>query len=298
MPREFVQNEEVKKNVDIPVAPAPDNDREGDVGGLTIEEIRDPNRISVTISDPNCPVVIFFGARTSGKTMTLVRITRYLRAKGYRVNPDQIFRSGDSYKKMCKDFDKVVLSDNAADGTNLIAFMLVTVRDGNGRAICQFLEAPGEHYFDPDNIRKPFPPYIFNVMNMCRRITWCFIMERNWLDAQTRNNYAQKMIDMLNQIPTSNKIIFMCHKVDLSPELYKNGHPIASQFRKEINLQYPGVFDRFKNPFPISLIEPYRFKFVTFSAGAFWNTASGVVSYQPSADFYPKELWKTINSCL
>lgn len=59
--------------------------------GLTDEEIQDVNAIQVTISDPR-PIVILFGAKTSGKTMTLVRLTRYLRSQGYRVDPDKTFR--------------------------------------------------------------------------------------------------------------------------------------------------------------------------------------------------------------
>ena len=51
--------------------------------GLSSEEQNDPNSITVTVSDPNTPIVILYGPPSCGKTMTLVRMTRYLRSKGY-----------------------------------------------------------------------------------------------------------------------------------------------------------------------------------------------------------------------
>ena len=42
--------------------------------GLSVEELRDPNKISVTIADKDAPIVVLFGPPACGKTMTLVRL--------------------------------------------------------------------------------------------------------------------------------------------------------------------------------------------------------------------------------
>ncbi|MDE6871356.1 MAG: hypothetical protein K2J62_04440 [Bacteroidales bacterium] len=268
--------------------------------GLTTEEILDVNAIKVTISDP-CPIVILFGAKTSGKTMTLVRLTRFLRSQGYRVEPDRVFRSANSsaYQEMCDKFDETITNDNAAGGTSVIGFMLVTIRDNNGNPICQILEAPGEHYFDEDNRTSPFPRYINEILAMKNRRTWVFIVERNWKDSSVRNAYAEKIISMQDIIPSSDKVIFTCHKADLSRGLFKNGRPIVKQFFNDIKNQYPGIFARYTNSNPItSLWKPYNFEFVAFSSGVFNKLQDGGQSYTPSQDFYPAGLWEKIRKAV
>lgn len=268
--------------------------------GLTTEEVRDVNAIKVTISDP-CPIVILFGAKTSGKTMTLIRLTRYLRIQGYRVEPDRVFRSSNSrsYRKMCDKFDETVTNDNAAGGTSMIGFMLVTVRDGNGNPICQILEAPGEHYFDEENRSNPFPRYINEILTMQNRRTWVFIVERNWKDSSVRNAYAEKIISMQDIMPSSDKVIFTCHKADLSRGLFKSGQPIVKQFFNDIKNQYPGIFSRYKNSNPITSIwKQYNFDFVVFSSGIFNELQNGGQSFTPSQDFYPEMLWEKIKNAV
>lgn len=269
--------------------------------GLTTEEILDVNAIKVTISDP-CPIVILFGARTSGKTMTLVRLTRYLRAHGYQVEPDRVFRSANSsaYQEMCDKFDETITNDVAASNTSVIGFMLVTVCDGKSKKpICQILEAPGEHYFDDKDRNKPFPKYINEVLAMPNRRTWVFIVERNWKDSSTRNAYAQKIVSMQNIIPTSDKVIFTCHKADESPGLFSSGKPVVKRFYEDVKNQYPGIFTRYTNHNPItSFWISDNFDFVAFSSGAFNKLQNGGQSYTPSPDFYPAELWNKIKKAV
>ena len=54
--------------------------------GLTLEEMNDSNKIKVTIADYNTPLVILFGPPACGKTMTMVRLTRYLQKKGFQYS--------------------------------------------------------------------------------------------------------------------------------------------------------------------------------------------------------------------
>ena len=45
----------------------------------------------ITISDKSSPIVLLFGPMSSGKSMTLVRLSRYLRDKGFIIKTDKYF---------------------------------------------------------------------------------------------------------------------------------------------------------------------------------------------------------------
>ena len=296
--------------------PQPEPEKQGGIIGLSDNENKDPNEIVVTVSDP-VPVVVLFGAATSGKTMALIRLTQYLEKQGYQVVPDKIFRpSYDThYKKMCNEYIKLCHSKYAPSGNEAISFMLVKVLDRIGRPICQLLEAPGEHYFDEKDPKKPFPTYITNIMNLRNKRVWMFLVEqngfneddedqngikvaakqRNMTDQEMRDMYVQRIINMPANL-RRDKTIFTCHKVDKSQQVFLgNGRPNKSQIFKNIKNQYPGIFTPFVNKNPITrLFRKYNFQFVPFSAGAFTKTDSGKQVYTPGEDIYPKLLWKAI----
>lgn len=132
---------------------------------LSVEVISDINNFKVCISD-NSPIVIFFGAQCSGKTMAIIRLTQYLQENGYIVNPDRVFRSplDKYYKTICDRFDEEVDSDKAAAGSNNLDFMLLRVLNNYGDPICQLLDIPGVHCFcNKTNTR--FPPYINQIIS-------------------------------------------------------------------------------------------------------------------------------------
>lgn len=126
--------------------------------GMSSEELNDANKIKVTIADYKTPLVVFFGPPACGKTMTLIRLTRYLQGKGYTIEPVTSFRPtyDKNYSDMCANFDSMIGSEDAAKSTSKINFMLVQVlRDG--KPLCQILEGPGEYYFSPENPQASFP---------------------------------------------------------------------------------------------------------------------------------------------
>ena len=259
-------------------------------------EYTDVNDTVVTVTDP-CPVIILFGAKTSGKTMTLVRLTRYLEANGYQIKPDPLFRPSEDedYKEMCSNYLKKCHSKYAADSTADMRFMLVKVLDKIGRPVCQLLEAPGEHYFDPKDPTKDFNTYIHNIFNIPNRRTWMFIVELDWQDPEIRAAYVTR-IRHLPALVKRDKIIFTCHKIDRHNELtLSNGRPNTPQIFKNLKGQYPGLFEHFQNTNPITrLFKRYKFSFVPFSAGSFTINDKKQQVYTQGDDFYPHILWKAI----
>ena len=255
------------------------------------------NDIVVSVSDP-APVVVLFGPAASGKTMTLVRLTLYLEKMGYQIIPINTFRPAydEHYKRICNEYSKLCHSKYAPGGNEAISFMLVKVLDKIGRPICQLLEAPGEHYFDPTDPKMQFPTYITNIMQLTNKRVWMFIVEQDWgRDQEMRDMYVQRIINMPANL-RRDKSIFVCHKVDKHPEVFLgNGKPNTNQIFKNIKNQYPGIFTPFVNRNPITkLFRKYNFKFVPFSAGAFTPTDNGRQVYIPGEDVYPKLLWKAI----
>ena len=152
------------------------------VHGLSNVEMNDPNSIHVTISDPKAPLVILFGPPACGKTMTLVRMTRFLQSEGYTVAPIRTFRptSDTNYVEICERFDETMNRDDAAASTDRISFMLVEVIK-NGRRLCQILEAPGEYYFNPKKPTAGFPNYVNTIIASSNRKVWTIMIEPNWM---------------------------------------------------------------------------------------------------------------------
>jgi GTPase SAR1 family protein len=255
------------------------------------------NDIKVTIP-PDKPLVILFGPGSSGKTMTLVRLTRWLEKNRYKVIPEPNFRPSDKeYKNVCESFQKFVHSDYAADQTATLNFILLTVMNEYGEPICRILEAPGEHYFKKDNPKNPFPSYIKAICNSSNSKTWVFIVEKDWGTHQNKLDYAQKICELQSEINTKkDRVIFTCHKADLHPYLINGTIPNTKQFFKDIKGQYPGIFSRYENQNPLTkFVNPYNFDFVVFSAGSFSEIEGQTsIKYDAGPERYPAELWQAI----
>ena len=256
----------------------------------------DPNGIFVDISNP-APIIILFGARSSGKTMTLVRLTRWLVAQDYRVIPDRIFRPSFDlyYQKLCDSFDVIVNCNYAASSNQVLDFMLVEVRDDKGNMICQILDAPGDYYFDDLDPNKGFPAFLNKIINLNNPRTWIFFVENKWKNMRERYCYVEKIIHLRRFFGSSDSVIFICPKADKHQELFVSGYPNIPQFFKNIDYQYPNLFSIFNNENPIArLWRIYDFDFVVFSAGSFNKTIDGRQSYVQSNDKYPAALWESI----
>ena len=298
-----VSNEETKPAttetiIETPsVNPTANTSDEPQVLGLTKEETKDPNEISITIADQNTPIVVLFGPPSCGKTMTLVRLTRYLRTIGFNVEPITSFRpsADEHYAKMCRDFPGMIGSSDAANSTKNISFMLVRVLDSVGRVKCQILEAPGEYYYNPDDPDEPmvdFPRYVNAIKHSSNRKIWCYMVEPRWKYADQSVNYVKKIHTLKRNMRPIDKAIFIFNKIDLTPFVISPGQVNLRSARTEIENLYPGIF----TPFRVRGIfgTSDNFELVPFHTGDYSKKIAGGYSFEEGPVEYPKKLWNTI----
>lgn len=265
---------------------------------LTDDEIRDVNKISVTIPDTQTPIVIFFGSPASGKTLVLLRMIRFLETHHFQVVPEEIFRpkTDKHYIRMCAELKDLAYREYTPGATDIISFMLVKVLNEVGKPVCQILEAPGEHYFD-GLAQTNFPRYINAIRLSPNRKVWVFFVEQDWGNNQgIRNLYAQKICSMQSLLSPQDRVVFLFNKADKHREQYKpNGEPNKEIFFANIRNQYPGIFSRYQNSgITKVLYGPYNFKVVCFTAGEFNLTGDGQEAWTPGEDRYCQELWRAI----
>lgn len=280
--------------ITIPVAETPAQSN-GGVHGLSAAEMNDPNSIRVTVSDPNAPLIILFGPAACGKTMTLVRMTRFLQSEGYTVSPIRHFRptSDTNYKDICEHFDETMNSNNAADSTDRISFMLVEVIK-NGHRICQILEAPGEYYFNPKKPNASFPNYVNTIIASSNRKVWTIMVEPDWKDHTDRANYVSKINRLKQSMRAKDSAVFVFNKIDKTNFVHSVGNINTSAAITEVKNLYPNIFVPFVNQNPITRIfKEYNCDFVPFQTGYYTEAVNGL-TYQEGPREYCVKLWKCL----
>ncbi len=265
--------------------------------GLTAEELSDPNKISIEISDKKAPIVVLFGQPACGKTMTLVRLTRYLTDHHYNVEPVHEFRPNYDYNytEICENFNEMMNQEDAAKSTSKISFMLVKVSK-NGKTICQILEAPGEYYFNPKVPNAPFPKYFSAITSSPNRKIWCLFVEPKWGNLSDRRNYVSRIDTLKRKFRSKDSTIIVYNKIDQTNFLIDgDGHVHIGDAKKDINDRYPDIFDRFKETAPIiRWFTPYRCEFVPFQTGDYPKAGDGSLLFEQGPDIFPHRLWRVI----
>lgn len=268
--------------------------------GLNESELNDPNAIVVTIADKKTPIVVLFGPPSCGKTMTLVRLTRYLKDEGYKIKPIKTFRPSydDNYKFVCENFDAMINNRYAAQSTDRINFMLVEVIK-DGKRLCQILEAPGEYYFDPEFPDAEYPSYVNAIINGENRKIWCVMLEPDWENENDRNNYVTRISNLSTEMRPTDRTIFVFNKIDQTNFVRNRSNVNISQARKEVADLYPGIFAPFRNVNPITrFISEWNCDFVPFQTGKYTKPAKQEpgkkLVYEPGPREYPAKLWNTI----
>lgn len=267
-------------------------------------EVNNPSVINVTIPDKNTPIMVLFGPPQSGKTMTMIRMAEYLSSpsRGYTVAPVNTFRASydTNYAKNCREFNGMINSIWAAKKSEGLDFMLLNVSHG-GNPVVQILEAPGEHYYDPNDPNEPrstFLPYITSVIQSPNRKIWVYLAEPNWKDNPDRTRYAQKIAYMKRLISPKDKCIVLFNKVDQTNLFNSFGQVNQRQAENTVDGLYPGLFNSFKNLNPISsLWKPYNCTLVPFVTGSYDEVlVDGIKTkrYTQGPDSYPDKLWAVI----
>lgn len=275
-----------------------DGDKASDTTEVSYET--DPMKIQVEIPDQKTPIVVLFGPPASGKTMMLIRLSRWLRRNGYSVVPNRLFRPNDPfYTRMCDEFNSMIDSPEAAEGTNIVSFMLATVSK-NRQPICQILEAPGEHFHNSKRITNEFPPYLNRIISSSKNRKVYLILAESDVklmgDGSSRDQYVEKIRMLRKKAVLRDKFIVVLNKVDLSSSVQSGGVYDTRIAKKEVREAYPGIFEIFKNTHPItSFFIPSYASFIAFQSGTFSESSDGnTVIYEESNDIYASRLWKMI----
>lgn len=258
------------------------------------------NQIRITVPDSHTPIVVFFGAQSSGKTLVLLRMIRFWEKNGYAVVPEKVFRpaSDKHYARMCEELRDRAYASCAPDPTDDISFMLVKVIDSGGNPVCQVLEAPGEHYYNGTSDLS-FPTYITDIRLYPNRKIWVFFVEANWgIDQSDRDRYAAKIRLMQSLLTPNDKVVFLFNKADKgrTNALYTHANlPNKRAFFDLIKQQYPGIFKAYENHGVSSIIfGRHNFQAVCFSSGVFTPINDGMQAWTLESDWYCQELWNAI----
>lgn len=260
------------------------------------------NDIDVTIADPKTPLVILFGPYACGKTMTLIRLTRFLYEGNYEVKAVPSFRDSKYYEKLCDNFSRMIDNEKKADSTGHINFMLVKVlkRDGTiKKPICQLLEAPGEHYFDPKHPDDDFRTYFQKIISSKNRRIWLIMLEpQSTMDDKmrmqdVRKKYVDKIKKLMQKPETKkDKVIFIFNKADKADGTIDVND--IEQLRNYVKGLYPGIFDYFEYKAPLSSKTKYKCDLIAFKTGTFTTSSSGLDNFVESSADYPEALWNKI----
>lgn len=262
-----------------------------------IEEEEKEDENDIYVGDKASPIVMLFGPRSSGKSMTLVRLSRYLRQQGYVIKVDTTFKASASYQARCDRFETYLDTKEALPGTALTDFLLIKIIK-NGKTICQFLEAPGEDYFDPKNIKATnFKPYMTEIIrHLPNRKIWAFIAEADWhVNQSIKSAYVGRIRNCMGPlVKDTDRFLILYNKIDLQSELFKKGHINIKAAQNNMRNEYEGLEDIFKNNHVISsLWRSHDYKFVPFSTGIYLPDENGV-RYLESDPMYPKMLWENL----
>lgn len=270
-------------------------------------ELKNPQTITVDIQDKETPILILFGPPAVGKTMTLIRLAQYLDEHGFTIKSNRSFRPSydENYKDMCEKFNDLLYDRYAAEKTDGLNFMLLYVYH-NGRPILQILEAPGEHYYNPNDKNEPrgqFLPYIQNIINSKNRKIWIYLTEPDWKDREDRTKYAKKIFTMKRLGGNNDKSIILFNKVDKKDEFFgAQGNLNIGQVEKHIKGAYPSLLESFKNTNPItSFWKPFKYIIVPFQTGTYEEVMLDnklVKSYTKGHDKYPALLWDCIRKII
>ncbi len=242
-------------------------------------------------------LVVFAGPRETGKTVALMRLTHFLRKnRNTKVEPDRTYRNDARYQESVKAFlDDLHTPDFSPKRTGKIDFLVLDVFKGS-EVFCQFLEAPGEAFFNTDDPHNTnFPPYLTKILNNHKlNKVFIFFFEENMLAKSDPLAYSKclaRLVGMMNR--KKDDVIILYNKSDKLRQLYDRNKPNVREFKRRLyNNDYYGDFLGALKELGIPV------KFVTFSSGDFSQIpGKDTERWTHSDDHYPDTLWRNITGC-
>ncbi len=267
-----------------------------------------PQIATPTIVNQTVPVVVFVGPPSSGKSMILVRLAKYLRNQGYTIQTDPTFLNTPKYQQDCQEFQNCLNTTVALRGT--VEFLLVKVFK-DGVEVAKLLEAPGEDFYttDPAKIQagknNVVEPYLATIMTSRNPKSYVMLLDLDSdisfrCDAYHRDSYAQRLLTNFYPVVNNSrdKIILLYNKIDTTPWGTINGCSNVGEARKDAELYYKQVFATMKISKLAGFLQMDNFAFKTFCTGMFSpctdNQGNIYQTYNVADDVYPRELWNEI----
>lgn len=178
----------------------------------------DPNTEIVNFANDEVPIVMFYGPPAVGKTMTIIRLARYLLEQGYTVVPNKVFRTSDfsRYQSLCDRFIELMNSGSVAQGTGIEGTMLIDIIK-NGKTIIQFLDTTGEMVDLKDDKEIDYPSYFTQYVNTKKPKIWLILLEPHFGDYRTREIYSNRIRNLRYCYSRKeDDFVFIYNKMDLT----------------------------------------------------------------------------------
>ena len=272
-------------------------------GEKAVSSIATPIIVNQTV-----PVVVFVGPPSSGKSMILVRLAKYLRNQGYTIQTDSTFLNTQKYQRDCEEFKDKLNTNIALRGT--VEFLLIKVFK-EGREVAKLLEAPGEDFYTTDPIKikdgknNRIDPYLSTIMTSRNPKSYVVLLDldsdvcfRN--DSHHRDSYSQRFLEYFypNIDVRRDRIILLYNKIDVTPFGTINGCTDPNGAKADAKIFYQQLFATMRVRSFGGFVTTDNFVFKTFCTGMFSketdNNGKKYQTYNVAADIYPQELWKEI----
>ncbi len=259
-----------------------------------------------TIANQEVPIVVFVGPPASGKSMVLVRLAKYLRNVGYKIEPDNTLLNTKQYQDGCEEFKDKLSTNVALSGT--VKYLLVSIWDRDGNEVAKLLEAPGEHFYDPTNPHSTtVEPYLSTIVASNNPKIYVVMLDldsplpfRVGANQVHCSNYSTRWLNQFysNIEYNRDKVILLYNKIDLTN--FGNIHEAdEKKARSDAERYYAPMFEHMKRSF-LGLFQLDDFDFLTFCTGIFSKTTDDygnvIYPYNIASDVYPKKLWEKIIS--